>query len=721
LQQGNGGPFSGLDVFKVSSINATEDIHNILAGDSIQVIGVIDDYNGETELVPLEGNSITLLGQNQPIYPTVVDLADINDADRNNLLQTGEQWEGVYAEFHEVTIASVDFFSGGSRVSFNVEDQFGNIMNVSDRFRVQKLPGEGGTFVAPNVGDQVDTLRGVIAHSKNNCPGYTGRGYELYPFSEADYVYGASAPRIFNISRTPTVPTSTDIVNVSADITDNDGNVVSASLFYATGTTGSFSSINMTNSSGDTYEADIPAQADGTLIRWYITAADDSGLVTTLPSSNPATLTYLYRVRNAGLTIYDIQYTPYNSGNSPFVGESVSIEGIVTAGINSNDTGDLGFVYIQQENQLNFAGIWLQQGTNLSSLNRGDKVQVEGIVAENFGMTAITDIASINVTGTGSIQPLVVNPDSFSVYNGGSHEQYESMLVRFEHPTAGQNIYIVEQNADEQTGNNYAEYRIGTDEFNPSSGSRVIAGRQAGNSSLYVSYVTDSLFEISSGIMKVPAYVVKYGHYMESMTGILYYSFGDMKLLPRNNNDIVGYGGGPVYASGYPAEDTVCLGESVAFVNRSSAVADQFSWTFGDGGTSTDKNPVYTFISPGIFSVSMTATNSVDNASDMITWTDVILIDTSENCGLGIEDRPSKIINLYPNPSVDYVTVETLFERGTVYNIYIKDIQGREAFRRQTMRPIEHISLQEMSVGTYILEVRGPNQELIETRKIVKR
>ena len=111
-------------------------------------------------------------------------LADINDADRNNLLQTGEQWEGVYAEFHEVTIASVDFFSGGSRVSFNVEDQFGNIMNVSDRFRVQKLPGEGGTFVAPNVGDQVDTLRGVIAHSKNNCPGYTGRGYELYPFSE---------------------------------------------------------------------------------------------------------------------------------------------------------------------------------------------------------------------------------------------------------------------------------------------------------------------------------------------------------------------------------------------------------------------------------------------------------------------------------------------------------------------------------------------------------
>lgn len=720
IQQGNGGPFNGIDVFKLSSINANEDIHNLLAGDSVEVVGVIDDYNGETELIPLEGNSITLLGQNQPITPTVAPVSDLNDADRNNLLQTGEQWEGVYIELQNVTVASVDFFSGGNRVSFNVEDANGNLVNVSDRFRVQKLPAEGGTFVAPNVGDQVDTLRGIIAHSKNNCAGFNGRGYELYPFQISDYVYGASAPRIFNVERTPTVPTSSDDVTIAADITDNDGAIVSATLYYGTGISGSFTSVPMSLSSGETYEAEIPAQSDGTLVRWYIVAEDDSALITYNPSSNPSTLTYLYRVRNNGLTIYDLQYTPYSSGASPYTGETVTVTGVVTAGVNSTDTGDLGHVYIQQENQLNYAGIWLQQGTNLSSLKRGDLIEVEGIVSESFGMTSLTDISSVNVSGTGSISPTTLNPDSFSIYNGSSHEQYEGMLIRLEHPTAGENLYVVEQNADDQTGNNYAEYRIGTDEFDPASGSRIIAGRSSGNSSLYVSYVNDSLWEISNGIMNVPPYVVHYGDYLESVSGIMFYSFGDMKLLPRNNNDIVNYGGGPVYAMASVITDTICLGDTALFDNSSSPVADEFDWQFGDGGTSTDKFPMHAYTEAGLFSINMTATNSVDGENDMITLTDAILVDTSANCGLGIDDFPEAISSIYPNPTMNMVTIETGFSKGTVYTIQIFDIQGRELLKRITTLPTERIYLDQLAAGSYMLQVTDNDQRIIELRKLVK-
>ena len=303
IQQDQGGPYKGLDVFSLGGTSVSEDPHNLVAGDSIEIVGTIEDYNGESEIFPLAGSSITILGQGQQIYTTVVDLADLNDDERNNKLETGEQWEGAYAEIHGATVASVDFFSGGSRVSFNIEDQFGNLMNVSDRFVVQKLPAEGGSFVPPNVGDQLDTIRGIIAHSKNNCPGFSGRGYEMYPFQESDYVYGAAAPRIFNIARTPLVPSSSQNVSVNADITDNDGNVQTASLYYATGASGgSFTPVTMSFVSGETYTADIPAQADGTLIRWYISAEDDSGLVTTLPSNDPNSNTYLYRVRNSGLS-----------------------------------------------------------------------------------------------------------------------------------------------------------------------------------------------------------------------------------------------------------------------------------------------------------------------------------------------------------------------------------------------------------------------------------
>lgn len=720
LQQGDGGPFSGIDIFSLSGTSVSEDIHNLLAGDSVEVIGVIDDYNGETELIPLEGNSISLLGQNQSITPTVVQISDLNDADRNNLLQSGEQWEGAYVEIHGATVASVDYFSGGARVSFNIEDQNGNLINVGDRFRVQKLPGEGGTFVAPNVGDQLDTIRGIIAHSKNNCPGFNGRGYELWPFQESDYVFGASAPRIFNITKTPATPTSTDDVTINADITDNDGNVTSATLYYATGLSGGFTSAAMSLTSGDTYEAEIPAQSDGTLVRWYISAQDDSGLVTTLPNSNPSTLTYLYRVRDNGLTIYDIQYTPYASGSSPYTGETVTIEGVVTSSVNSLDTGDLGNVFIQQENQLNFAGIWLQQGTNLSSLKRGDKVEVEGVVSESFGMTALTDISSVSVIGSGSIAPMVLNPDSFSVYNGASHEQYEGMLVRFEHPTAGENLYIVEQNADAQTGNNYAEYRVGTDEFNPSSGARVLAGRSSGSGSLWVSYVNDSIWEISNGIMNVPAYVVHYGDYLESMTGIMYYSFGDMKLLPRNNNDIVGYGGGPVYASAFASTDTVCINDSMQYFNNSSAVADDLSWNLGDGNTSTDEDPWHAYSTGGYVSVTLTATNTVDSESDMVTLTDVVYVDTSSACLTGIANINAVQTQVYPNPAMDVVTVESDFAPGTVYTIRILDVQGRELMRRITGRSLETLAVGNFESGAYFIEIIAPDASVVSTTKLIK-
>ncbi|GAB4374776.1 MAG: hypothetical protein Kow0075_00710 [Salibacteraceae bacterium] len=716
LQQGNGGPFSGIDLFNLSSVSVSEDPHNLLAGDSVEVIGVIEDYNGETEIMPLAGNSITILGQNQPIYATAIDLADLNDSDRNNKLETGEKWEGVYVEVRGVTVASVDYFSGGSRVSFNVEDQFGNLMNVSDRFIVQKLPGEGGNFVPPNVGDQLDTLRGIIAHSKNNCAGFNGRGYEMYPFQESDYVYGAAAPRIFNISRTPVVPNSSQSVAVSCEVTDNDGNVAGVSLHYATGTSGSFSTLTMSNAGGSSYQANIPAQTDGTLVRWYITAVDDSGLVTSIPNSDPNISTFLYRVRNNGLSIFDIQYTPYSNGNSPYVGETVTVEGVVTSTINTSDTGDLGFVYIQQENQLTYAGIWLEQGSTLGALKRGDKVSVEGVVTENFGMTALTDITSVNVVGTGHISPLVLNPDSFTIYSA-SQEQFEGMLVKFQHPMNGP-VYIVEKNADAITGNNYGEYRIGTDQFNLA-GVRVLAGRQSGNSSLYCSYVNDSLWATTNGTMGVRPYVVNYGDYMKSMSGILYYSFGNMKLLPRNNNDVLDYAGN-IYAQFSVSNDTVCINKPAGFFNESSVIADEFNWDFGDGQSSTEENPNHAYNTAGWMNVSLTVKNDVDGAEAVFSKNNAVYVDTSTNCALGIENHTAKTeLMPYPNPASEWIYIQSPSPAGKTFSVELYDVNGRQLLRRVSMRSTEQINVGHLSSGPYIMVVKDHGDVIRQSSTIV--
>ena len=69
--------------------------------------------------------------------------------------------------------------------------------------------------------------------------------------------------------------------------------------------------------------------------------------------------------------IYDVQYTPFKSGNSGFLGQEVTVTGVVTASAN-----DLGYVFIQQENQLNWAGLMCIGSTTLSTLAIGDKITV---------------------------------------------------------------------------------------------------------------------------------------------------------------------------------------------------------------------------------------------------------------------------------------------------------------------------------------------------------
>ena len=60
--------------------------------------------------------------------------------------------------------------------------------------------------------------------------------------------------------------------------------------------------------------------------------------------------------------------------------------------------------------------------------------------------------------------------------------------------------------------------------------------------------------------------------------------------------------------SGTPTSGTVPL--TVAFTDSSTGSPTSWSWTFGDGGTSTLRNPTYVYSAPGTFTVTLIATNS---------------------------------------------------------------------------------------------------------------
>ncbi len=68
---------------------------------------------------------------------------------------------------------------------------------------------------------------------------------------------------------------------------------------------------------------------------------------------------------------------------------------------------------------------------------------------------------------------------------------------------------------------------------------------------------------------------------------------------------------GPKPVAAFSASEVVIeIGQSVQFTDQSTNNPTGWNWSFGDGGTSTSKNPSHTYSSVGSYTVRLTATNS---------------------------------------------------------------------------------------------------------------
>jgi len=141
------------------------------------------------------------------------------------------------------------------------------------------------------------------------------------------------------------------------------------------------------------------------------------------------------------VAIYDVQ----GSGtSSPYAGQTVVIEGIVTGDFQDDDAdtqSSLGGFYVQEAvtdgDPATSDGIFVYDGFDPAlDVSVGDAVRVTGLVTEFFGETQVSPTA-VEIIGSGNIAPTAVSLPTANVLTMssgeyfGDLEQYEGMLVTF--------------------------------------------------------------------------------------------------------------------------------------------------------------------------------------------------------------------------------------------------------------------------------------------------
>lgn len=493
----------------------------------VKFTAVVNEFFTTTQLNVVDFQASNILGARARPKPVVLTLDSLVEKGTSNPNFLAEKWEGVYVEIRNVTTSDPGILGFNTFSIFDENNSNIIVGNNADYYR--RTP-------APLPGTKIDYIRGFIETRTNIPNGW----FMINPVSPDDIKFGTvSPPNIDNVLRDKGVVGFNEDVTVTAHVFDADGTapVLSASLNYSvSGDSVVKVPMQLIDSVSSTWSATIPGQPDSSLVTYYIEAVDADSAVSTNPVNgdvNP----YFYFTLNRPLTIQDVQFSPFGSGFSGYNGYQVTVTGIVTADTtdiqgDGNLTGPQ--VYIQ-----NGSGPWsgIQVfGTEADALRRGDEVTVTGIVNENFGVTRIgnlTNGANVTVTSSGNTLPQFVELSTATIDGSNSGdlpaESYEGVLVKLS------NVTVTDDNADGKSGPD--EGTGGNRNF----GEMFVADSSGVNMRVELQDGTHDYHNLWSTALEGKPIRINTWNSFEELRGVLFYSFGNYKLVPRKNDDFVGF------------------------------------------------------------------------------------------------------------------------------------------------------------------------------------
>ncbi|MDB0058431.1 PKD domain-containing protein [Salibacteraceae bacterium] len=156
-----------------------------------------------------------------------------------------------------------------------------------------------------------------------------------------------------------------------------------------------------------------------------------------------------------------------------------------------------------------------------------------------------------------------------------------------------------------------------------------------------------------------------------------------------------------------------CLG-LIKFTDNSSNSPTNWNWDFGDGNTSTLQNPSHQYSSAGVFTIKLTASNSIGN--DVETKMSYLEVD-ERFCAPGAKDGEvgieaftfEKSILVYPNPAQDIVNIEFPVYAVQKFEVALISVQGQVLYLNEIeVGQTEKIqlSLEGFSTGLQFIQIK---------------
>lgn len=152
-------------------------------------------------------------------------------------------------------------------------------------------------------------------------------------------------------------------------------------------------------------------------------------------------------------------------------------------------------------------------------------------------------------------------------------------------------------------------------------------------------------------------------------------------------------------------------GGEVQFEDQSSNNPTEWSWDFGDLGSSSQQNPTHTYTASGTYEVCLTVTNSGGTSTSCQDVT-VTIVSNEE-----VEGRVA--MKVFPNPAGNWITFETKDLASGDLSLNILNLSGQQVFNT-ALNGNRTLDISRFAAGQYLYLIRSQDGRIVAEGRFEK-